>query len=71
MTTTQDFAYQSLEPAVAEQLIERVVDLATRTPTAFDQAVARSDVAGIDSDLPQRLVELVAARAARCIAVLS
>jgi serine/threonine-protein kinase HipA len=54
------------------RLIERVVDLATRTPEAFATA-AESDDSEVarTSDLPGRLVDLVTERCRRCVAVLS
>ena len=55
------------------RLLERVIDLATRTPEAFAAAAGADDgeVAGLRSDLPGRLVDLVAERCRRCVAVLS
>lgn len=55
----------------AERLIERVVDMASRTPDAFALAAEGSNIAGLESDLPQRLLDLVADRCRRCAAVLS
>lgn len=48
------------------RLISRVVDLAARTPEAFNQAVLECDLGGFASDLPDRLVTLVAERCRRC-----
>jgi serine/threonine-protein kinase HipA len=55
------------------RLVERVIDLATRTPEAFAAAAGAADggVAGLGSDLPRRLVDLVAERCRRCVALLS
>ena len=53
-----------------ERLIRRVLDLAGRLPAAFEQASADDEVAAANSDLPQRLLDLVAARAARCATIL-
>ena len=52
------------------RLIERVLDLAGRIPPALEQAIADDDVAAINSDLPQRLLDLVAARTAHCATIL-
>ncbi|MFN3218778.1 MAG: HipA domain-containing protein [Acidimicrobiales bacterium] len=54
------------------RLVERVIDLATRTPEAFATAAGAADggVADLGSDLPGRLVDLVAERCRRCVAVL-
>jgi len=50
--------------------IERVLALARRTPDAFADAARAPDVATLDRPLPDRLVELVADRVKRCVAVL-
>ena len=50
--------------------IERVLDLAGRIPPALERAIADDDVAAINSDLPQRLLDLVAARTAHCATIL-
>jgi serine/threonine-protein kinase HipA len=54
----------------AGRLIERVVDLASRMPDAFAQAAEGSNLTGLESDLHERLVELVIARCQRCAATL-
>lgn len=53
------------------RLIERVVDLAARTPDAFAEIADEIRAAGVDSELPARLVELVAHRSQRCELILS
>ena len=50
----------------ADRLLRRVLDLARRLPAALEQAVGDDDVARIESDLPQRLRDRVAARALDC-----
>ena len=52
------------------QVIQRVLDLARRIPAALEQAAGDDDVAAINSDLPQQLLDLVAARAAICSTIL-
>lgn len=52
------------------QLVSRVVDLAERTPAAFEQA-ASDGVGELSTSLPDRLVTLVAQRCGRCKAALS
>lgn len=52
------------------RLIQRVLNLAGTIPAALEQAMADDDVTAIDSDLPQRLLDLVATRAAGCAAIL-
>ncbi|HEY1733838.1 MAG TPA: type II toxin-antitoxin system HipA family toxin [Acidimicrobiales bacterium] len=54
----------------AEALIARVGELAQRVADAFADAAATPDVGRLDRDLPARLVDLVADRAARCRQVL-
>ena len=53
------------------RLIDRVLDLAERTPAAFGEAVSTSDLSELATDLPERLVALIAARSERCRAALS
>lgn len=55
----------------AGELVDRVRGLATLAPDAFAQAAAHEDVRRLGRDLPQRLVALVADRAARCARVVS
>ncbi len=55
----------------SDRLIERIIDLADRIPDAFAQAARSTEVEGLETDLPERLVDLVAARSVRCIAALS
>lgn len=54
-----------------EALRDRVRDLAARAPDAFAEAAADPAVAAIGSDLPARLTDLVASRAARCARLLA
>ncbi|MEZ5378637.1 MAG: type II toxin-antitoxin system HipA family toxin [Acidimicrobiales bacterium] len=54
-----------------DRLISRVLDLAERTPAAFAQAASGAELGAPSTDLPDRLATLVAARASRCVAVLS
>ena len=53
------------------RLIARVLDLAERTPAAFDQAVSDGDLSELSTDLPDRLVTLVSQRSDRCRAALT
>jgi HipA-like protein len=53
-----------------KRLIERVLGLAGRIPTALERASAADDVTAINSDLPQRLLDLTAARTAHCATIL-
>ena len=50
----------------AARLIQRVLDLAGTIPAALEQATTEGDVARIESHLPQRLLDRVAARALHC-----
>ncbi len=50
----------------AARLLQRVLDLAGKIPAALEQATAEEDVTRIESDLPQRLLDGVAARALHC-----
>jgi serine/threonine-protein kinase HipA len=54
----------------AETLIDRVRDLAARTADAFADAAAAPDVVELKRDLAIRLVDLVAERVTRCVALL-
>ncbi len=53
------------------RLITRVLDLAERTPAAFEHAVSDGGVGELSTDLPDRLVALVSERSQRCAAALS
>jgi serine/threonine-protein kinase HipA len=53
----------------AEVLQERVRTLATSAPAAFAAAAASGHVTALGRDLPGRLVDLVAERCGRCLAV--
>ncbi len=54
----------------ADLLTARAAELAGIAPKAFAEAAADPAVRALDSDLPDRLVDLVADRAARCLALL-
>lgn len=54
----------------ADSTIERVRMLAAAAPDAFAQAAQSADVVELRSGLPSRLVDLVAARSARCLQLL-
>lgn len=54
-----------------DRLIARVLDMAERTPAAFDRAVSDSELDDIATDLPERLLALVTQRCQRCRAALS
>jgi serine/threonine-protein kinase HipA len=51
--------------------LDRVVELAERTPDAFADAASEPGVAALDRPLTPRLVDLVADRVKRCLAVMS
>jgi serine/threonine-protein kinase HipA len=53
-----------------ERTIERVAELAARAPDALADAASTSEVVALERPLPSRLVDLVADRARRCIAVM-
>ena len=53
-----------------DQVIERVLQLARRLPEAFAAAAGAEAVKALDSELPARLVDRVAARALRCAVAL-
>jgi serine/threonine-protein kinase HipA len=57
----------NLDPDAA---IERVVALAVRAPDTFSDAAGAPEVAALGRPLPARLVDLVADRAKRCLAIL-
>ncbi|MFT7599273.1 MAG: serine/threonine-protein kinase HipA [Acidimicrobiales bacterium] len=50
----------------ADAVLTRVHDLALRLAAAFNQAAADTIPAGLQTDFPERLTELVAERAQRC-----
>lgn len=54
----------------ADSTIERVRTLAATAPDAFAEAARSPDIAALRRGLPARLVDLVAARAARCLRLL-
>lgn len=54
----------------SDAVTARAIALASAAPQAFADAAATDDVTTLDSELPQRLVELVASRAAHCLEVL-
>ena len=51
-------------------VLERVDELAGRTPEAFAEAAAAPEAESLDRPLPARLVDLVAERVERCQALL-
>ena len=54
-----------------ETTARRVRELAKRAPEAFAQAARASEVVALKSPLPSRLVDLIAARAGECVALLN
>lgn len=54
----------------ADAVLERVVRLANAAPDAFADAANEPDVVALDRPMPTRLVDLVADRAKRCLAIL-
>jgi serine/threonine-protein kinase HipA len=54
----------------ADAVLERVVYLAITAPDAFADAANAPDVVALDRPLPNKLVDLVADRAKRCLAIL-
>jgi serine/threonine-protein kinase HipA len=52
-----------------ELVIDRVLALARRAPDAFLESAGTTEVVELDSSLPARLVDLVAQRCDRCIAI--
>jgi serine/threonine-protein kinase HipA len=55
----------------ADQVLDRVRELARVAPDAFADAAAQEDVRRLDRALPERLVGLIANRAARCARVVA
>jgi serine/threonine-protein kinase HipA len=53
-----------------DAVLERVVRLAITAPDAFADAANQPDVVALDRPLPKQLVDLVADRAKRCLAIL-
>jgi len=51
----------------ADELIDRVCELAERAPGAFAEAASAPDIVGLGRGLPARLADLVADRAVRCL----
>jgi serine/threonine-protein kinase HipA len=66
---TWDIAAKELALNV-DRALDRVVALAEKTPDAFADAANAPEVAALDRLLPTRLVDLVADRVRRCLAVL-
>ncbi|HVC82912.1 MAG TPA: type II toxin-antitoxin system HipA family toxin [Chloroflexota bacterium] len=61
----------ALELAIdADATVARVETLALRAPDAFASAASAQDIVSLKRDLPGRLVDLVAARTARCVQLL-
>jgi serine/threonine-protein kinase HipA len=54
----------------AERVVARVEELAARAPDAFGEAATAPEVAALERLLPARLVDLVADRVERCVALL-
>jgi len=54
----------------ADAVTDRIVHLALAAPDAFADAASQPDVTSLARPLPQRLVDLVADRAKRCLAIL-
>jgi len=54
----------------ADSTVERVRTLATTAPDAFAEAARSPDIVALRRSLPARLVDLVAARSARCLQLL-
>jgi serine/threonine-protein kinase HipA len=54
----------------ADELVARVRKLASAAPGAFASAACEPDIAELNRPLPNRMVDLVADRAARCARVL-
>jgi hypothetical protein len=61
---------RSLSLYVAEALHARVRELAEVAPDAFSAAAAAPEIKALASDLPARLVDLIAARSRRCLQLL-
>jgi serine/threonine-protein kinase HipA len=71
------FPYRNRWPRAAEELgldpgrvLDRVAALAERAPDAFAAAAAAPEVRALERALPGRLVELIAERVERCVALL-
>ena len=54
----------------ADELVARVHDLVAAAPGAFASAASEPDITELNRPLPNRMVDLVADRAARCVRVL-
>jgi serine/threonine-protein kinase HipA len=54
----------------ADELVARVCDLARAAPDAFASAAKERDIRALDRALPNRMVDLIADRAKRCLRVL-
>jgi serine/threonine-protein kinase HipA len=54
----------------ADELVARVRELALAAPGAFASAAEERDVRALDRALPNRMVDLIADRAKRCLRVL-
>jgi len=50
----------------AGALVDRVLELVDRAPDAFAEAASTQEVRSLERELPGRLVDLIAERAARC-----
>lgn len=66
---TWDKAAQELSLNV-DQALERVVALAEKAPDAFADATNATEVVALDRTLPARLIDLVADRVKRCMAIM-
>jgi len=71
------FPYRDGWPAAAKDLglepdraVQRVIELAEQTADAFSGAASAPEVAPLERSLPARLVDLIAARVERCLALL-
>lgn len=53
-----------------DRALDRVATLAEKAPDAFTDAANAAEVAALDRPLPTRLVDLIADRAQRCLAVM-
>jgi len=70
------FPYRDGWPAAAKDLglepdraVQRVIELAEQTADAFSGAASAPEVAPLERSLPARLVDLIAARVERCLAL--
>lgn len=50
-----------------EVAYDRVRELAARAPDAFAESAANADIVALKSDLPNKLVDIIAQRAGRCV----